>query len=689
MRHWLRSSTVLKYLVGQHIANGLSVAASVATVTVVASLVFGFGAGQPATLGAIAASISDFPGHWRVRAETILVGFGLSIVSTVLIQLGLVSPVLEILIIGALAFVAGLVTGFGRWALALSAQILVPMVFMLGLPPLDFAGQLHAEGLYILGGAGYFGISLALTVLVAPADRRMMTSESFRELAAYLVAISRLADVEVDQAEAYGGGLRQQAALSDQLQAARALLLSNARKSKERLRLAATIGVMLDVFDDLVAATCDLPRLRRMEGAGRLLARIVLLLRAGALDLQRLSLDLLAHRRPHLPADHSLAFEATQREATRLLNLDTLSEDEKSSISATMRRFAAARADIRQLEHTLADPEVAEAALAAIDLGAFRPRRSFAPRLLKPHLSLGSPVLRYAVRLSLAMMTGGIVAAGLGGERHGNWVLLTIAVILRPTYGLTRQRRDHRLIGTLIGCVLSAGAVAYMPVPGLVAMQSLSLALVHGFVRLNYWLASIGASMSALLSLHLIAPHESAPVLTRLADTIIGAAICHVFNFVWPAWELSVAPSLAKRLLTRAFGFADIALDPKASDQDYRMARKDFIEAVAALSDSAARMGGEPVAARRGLEEMSAMLISTSVFVAHVSATRLDLRQANQAAAPERLTDVDATRKWLARRLASPTAGPVGANAPLPRLRRSAEILIAAANAFSQAASAG
>ena len=54
MRHWLRSSTLLKYLVGQHIVNGLSVAASVATVTVVASLVFGFGAGQPATLGAIA-----------------------------------------------------------------------------------------------------------------------------------------------------------------------------------------------------------------------------------------------------------------------------------------------------------------------------------------------------------------------------------------------------------------------------------------------------------------------------------------------------------------------------------------------------------------------------------------------------------------------------------------------------------
>ena len=28
-----------------------------------------------------------------------------------------------------------MVTGYGRWALALSAQLLVPMVFVLGLPP--------------------------------------------------------------------------------------------------------------------------------------------------------------------------------------------------------------------------------------------------------------------------------------------------------------------------------------------------------------------------------------------------------------------------------------------------------------------------------------------------------------------------------------------------------------------------
>ena len=78
-----------------------------------------------------------------------------------------------------------------------------------------------------------------------------------------------------------------------------------------------------------------------------------------------------------------------------------------------------------------------------------------------PHLSLDSPVLRFAVRLALAMMAGAVVAQSLGDERHGNWVLLTIAVVMRAGYGLTKQRRDDRVIGTLIGCVLAAGSVAY------------------------------------------------------------------------------------------------------------------------------------------------------------------------------------------------------------------------------------
>ncbi|MGO9742540.1 MAG: FUSC family membrane protein [Roseiarcus sp.] len=318
MRPWLKSPTLLKYLVGQHIVNGVGVAASVAGVSIAAAVTLGFGAGQPATLGAIGASISDLPAPWKVKAKTVGFGFALSIVSTIAIEIAAQQRMAEIPVIGALAFAAGIVTGFGRWALAINAQILAPMVFMLGLPELDASGLAEAEAIYIAGGLGYIALSLAFTALTAASDRRLMASEAFRELAAYLDAIARFTDRDGDLAEIYGAALRQRAALSEQLQAARAMLLNHPRASAERVRLAATIGILLDAFDALVATLRDLPRLRAMAAAATLNRRIGLILRTGARDLRGSSLSLLAHETPRLPPDRWLAFDVARRETARV-----------------------------------------------------------------------------------------------------------------------------------------------------------------------------------------------------------------------------------------------------------------------------------------------------------------------------------------------------------------------------------
>ena len=224
MRNWLRSPTLLKIFVGQHILNGLSVAVAVIAVAVAASALFGFAAGQPATLGAISASISDFPAPWRVKARTMLVGFCLALASTSTIQLVGASAPAEIVAIGVIAFCAGMVSGLGRWALSLTAQLLIPVVFVLGLPRSDLATAFHNEAIFAVGGLAYIGLALIATRLSGVSDRRLMASECFRELAAYLRAIARFTDPAIDATEVYGAAIRQQAALADQLQAARVWL---------------------------------------------------------------------------------------------------------------------------------------------------------------------------------------------------------------------------------------------------------------------------------------------------------------------------------------------------------------------------------------------------------------------------------------------------------------------------------
>jgi uncharacterized membrane protein YccC len=677
MPRW-RPPDLKRLFVGQHIVNGVSVGVGVIAIALAASAIFGFAPGQPATLGAISASISDLPAPWREKARSMGFGLALALAATTAIQLALPWPPIALLAVGAIAFAGGMVTGMGRWAIAVGMQALIPMVFVLGFPRETFATAMRIEALFAAGGIAYFVFALLATIVTDASARRLVASESIREFSIYLRAVGAVFDPETDLEAAYGAAIRQQAALSEQLQSARALLLDHARHGSESRRLAATIGILLDAFDALIAAQCEVERIREAPEAASLLKHIRATLRAGALDLDHLSLELLTTVRPTLPPDHQLAIDGLEREAARL----DVAPDRRAigALDAATQRLVLALGHIRRLEKALSDEKAAEAAIGGVDLAAFIPKRSYSVAVLWPHLTLASPVLRYSVRLALAMMAGAVVAWALGDSGHGNWVLLTIAVVMRANYGLTRQRRDDRVVGTLVGCVVAAGAVAWLPAAALVAAQGLSLALTHSFARLNYRLASIGASVTALVSLHLVQPALPAPILARLADTLIGAAIAHLFSYVWPHWEFAEAPRIAARLEARLAVFAELTLEADAADQDYRLARKNVIEAIAALSDSAGRMSIEPMEARKGLDEMAELLIAAHGLIAQLSAARLDQRSGGP---PPNA----AVRDWLQAQLA-PKLGEAETMAPAPPgpLAAAALAVVDAARRYRRAA---
>ena len=676
MFRWPRPPNLVRLFVGQHIINGLSVGLGVIAVALMASAVFGFAAGQPATLGAISASISDLPAPWREKARTMGFGFTLALLSTVAIQLALPWPVAALLMIGAISFVGGLVTGLGRWAVAVGMQAVIPMVFILGFPRETFPAAVRIELMFAAGGVAYIVIALLATVFTDASARRMVASETIREFSIYMRAVAAVFDPNRELTAAYGVTIRQQSALSEQLQSARALLLERSGTSGERLRLAASIGILLDALDALVAAQSDVELIRQTPAAATVLARIGDALRVGSLDLEHLSLELLTTGHPTLPPDHQLAIDALKAEAARV-EAEAMDTKSRAALATATWRLVLSLSHVRRLEQSLSNDATARAAIGDVDLAAFIPKRTYALSALAPHLSRDSPVMQFAVRLALAMMAGALVAQSIGDKRHGNWVVLTIAVVMRAGYGLTRQRRDDRIIGTLVGCVLAAGSVAYLPAAALVAVQGVAVAVIHSFARLNYRISATGASVMALVSLHLVEPWVSAPILERLADTLVGAAIAHLFNYFWPRWEFLEAPGLARRLQAQLAAFTAAALESEVSDHDYRLARKNVIEAMAALSDSAGRMSIEPMRARRGLDEMADLLIAAFSLVAQLSAARLAVQTGGRGPDP-------AIRDWLKALLVGPSGAP--AEAPAGPLAAAALAVTAAARNYERAA---
>src|SRR5690606_2947868 len=84
------------------------------------------------------------------------------------------------------------------------------------------------------------------------------------------------------------------------------------------------------------------------------------------------------------------------------------------------------------------------------DLEKFFTPEHYRFKTLVEHLNFESATFRYALRLTAAMLLGLIIGKFINLQNE-YWILLTIVVIMRPGYGLTKQRSKHRIIGTILG----------------------------------------------------------------------------------------------------------------------------------------------------------------------------------------------------------------------------------------------
>ena len=82
---------------------------------------------------------------------------------------------------------------------------------------------------------------------------------------------------------------------------------------------------------------------------------------------------------------------------------------------------------------------------------------------LMPFLTLwrwDAPPLRHAIRAALAIAAGYAIAVMLPWGSHDYWILLTIVVVLRGSLSQTLERRNSRVAGTLLGCVVAVALLS-------------------------------------------------------------------------------------------------------------------------------------------------------------------------------------------------------------------------------------
>lgn len=620
------SPTLLKFGFGQHIPNGIAVGAGVGLVGLVLGHLFGFAEGMVAGTGAICVSLGDLPNPLSSKLKILPVCLILACASSFLTALSVNHPLLQGVIVVAVSAGAGMLVGYGRWALPVSVLTMLAQVFTLGTPMADLAEAMHHQLLFAAGGFFYMLIAFAVTRATERSNRRIAVAETLREFALYLRAIAKFYDERTDLAAVYREVVEQQAALADHLQAARQQVFTGSQTDSSK-RLTAAIILQVDALDTVVSAHADLGPLRKGEAGQLLLILVGTLISEMAGDLERLSEELLRYSKTFSLRDRTESIDLISREVSRLTQDGKIDPRALRAARATRTKLTWVADHLSRLPKVLHSAKGADSLLAGIDLAAFVQPLSMSPRQLGRHFTLASPVARHAVRIGAAMGCGYVLIKAIPQLSHGNWILLTIAVILRAQYSVTRQRRNDRLVGNLVGCVFTAGLLRVdLPVLQL-SVIPLGIAVAHAYVRVNYLVTATAACIMSLLSLHFLDPTAPSPMGTRMLDTLIGAAIAFLFSRLLPRWEYQEAPKLVGTLMKSFTAYMSDALRIEISEQSYRLRRKAMLESLAAITESAGRVAGEPEHARSAMPaDLGALLAAAYNLASQIVGIRVLLR---------------------------------------------------------------
>ncbi len=243
------------------------------------------------------------------------------------------------------------------------------------------------------------------------------------------------------------------------------------------------------------------------------------------------------------------------------------------------------------------------------DLEKFVTPQYYPISILKENLSFSSSTFRHSLRLTIMILIGFVIGQSFPLQ-NSYWILLTIVVILRPGYGLTKERSWQRIYGTVLGGVIAFGLLSVVrDVYAISLLAVLFMILGYAFSNTNYKVGATFVTMYVIFIYGMLTPDVGNVIQYRIIDTVIGAVLSFAGSYVlWPSWEfLSIPDHLEKAIQANRDYLKEIAALYKKkglAPVSYRLARKNAFIEIGNLMASFQRMSQEPKSKQKQLRKI-------------------------------------------------------------------------------------
>lgn len=473
-------------------------------------------------------------------------------------------------------------------------------------------------GYMLLGGFFYLLVSLIFHVLQPYRYTELQLAETIRLTAKYLKLRGDLWNTDANRAKIIEKQLHLQVELNTFHENIREVLIRNrpdSGSSNQNRKMLLVFISLVEIMELALSTSFDHSKLhQKFNGHPKVLATYQQLAYNLGATLKQLSKSI--EKRQKYVSKHSLfkdlellekvirEYESETRDADgvwMLTNMLHYAEKQIEKISVVERAFvlAVSSQDLKGRDK---------------DLEKFLAPAYYPWRTLRDNLSFSSTYFRHSLRLTITILTGFAIGA-VFPLQNIYWILLTIVVIMRPGYGLTKERSWHRIFGTVLGGLIAFAILSITHNPVLIGTFAV-IAMVLGFTftAINYKIGATFVTIYVVFVYGLLTPNIENVIQFRIIDTLVGAALSFLASyFLWPSWEFLNAPlHLKKSIEANRNYLSEISkfYNKKGNvTTEYRLARKNAFVEIGNLMSSFQRMSQEPRSKQRQLPQLYKLVV--------------------------------------------------------------------------------
>ncbi|MBZ4189589.1 FUSC family protein [Niabella beijingensis] len=585
--------------------------------------------GLIASLGAMAVSAADIPGHIKERRNGMLAAL-------------------------ALIFFVDLVTGFAHVSQPVTALVILTFSFslsMLGVynartNAIGFAGLLimvltlyHKatgwnvvlDGIYLLcGGLWYIGLSLALHGVRPYKVIQQALGDSIIAVADYLKTRSYFYNEGVNYDKTYKNLMQQQQKVQDKQILVREMLFKSRNIVKSTTLTGRGLLVIfvesVDLFEKANATFYNYESMHRRFDGTNILPHFRKVILGMVDELYEIGVSVQEGRRSRVSKNLNDELRELKQHFEKFVNTHRNADNLEALIN--MRKIMQSIEDmilrIYTLHHyTRYERKEVKDYLLSDNYDSFVEKTDLDGDLIRENLSLQSNTFRHALRLGIAMTLGYITAVLLQLE-YSYWILLTALVILKPTYSVTKQRNYQRVIGTIIGAMGGIGLLFLLQTQtGRFTAMILLMIATYSFMRTRY-LVSVTFMTAYVLILFFLLDSRNFHVVieNRILDTIIGSVIAGLTTYIIPSWEKKQVKTYMAAALEKTRAYFETVASAYIKNEpapDYKLSRKEAFVAQANLSGTFSRMLSEPKSKQKNIKTIHQFVVMIFTINSHIA----------------------------------------------------------------------